>query len=342
MFKNIFYATVIIILIFIGAGLFLPGTVHVERSVDINRPASTIFTLVNGFETFSSWSPWAARDPSATYQLSGPLNGVGARLDWQGDPRLSGTGFQEIIASTPWSGVRCRLNFDQQGEAVTEFSITAKEKGAALTWEFDADLTAGQNLAGSLIARYFGLLFDRWIGSDFEIGLGRLKALAESLPNVDFSDLDIEILDVPPVDILYIQSGTSQDAADIAEMLASSYRELTDFINQNDMTIAAQPMAVTHAGNRNGYAFDAAIPVVMKTVELTGRVQSGTTPGGRAVRVVHRGPYEQMIPTYEKISAYMGAHGLREGPVSWEQYISDPGQTRSEDLVTHIYFLIGP
>jgi effector-binding domain-containing protein len=36
----------------------------------------------------------------------------------------------------------------------------------------------------------------------------------------------------------------------------------------------------------------------------------------------------------------MAAHGLREGPVSWEYYISDPLQTSGDDLITHIYFQI--
>jgi hypothetical protein len=36
----------------------------------------------------------------------------------------------------------------------------------------------------------------------------------------------------------------------------------------------------------------------------------------------------------------MAAHGVPEGPVSWEQYISDPGETADADLVTHIYSLL--
>ena len=342
MFKNIFYSIVIIIVIFIITGFFLARNVHVERSIEIDRPASTVFTLVNGYATFNTWSPWAARDPSATFTISGPVTGVGAHIEWSGDPRLSGKGFQEIIESKPWSLVRSRLSFDQQGKAITTFTITERNGGATLTWGFDADLTAGQNLIGSLIARYFGLLFDRWIGADYELGLARLKTFAETLPDIDFSDIDIEILDVKPVDILYIQSGSSQYPADIADVLASAYREITAFMNENDIAIAAQPMTITHAGGKSGYAFDAAIPVVMRDVELTGNVRAGTTPAGQAVRVTHRGPYDQMIPTYEKLSAYMSAHGLRQGAVSWEQYISDPGQTASADLITHIYFLIDP
>jgi len=162
------------------------------------------------------------------------------------------------------------------------------------------------------------------------------------LPNVDFSDLEAEILEVEPVDILYITSNGNQDPLDIAEVLANDYREIMAFMNENGIEIAAQPMTITHSGGSNGYAFDAAVPVVMKEVTLSGNVRAGTTPAGRAIRVIYRGPYDQMMTTYEKLSAYMGAHGLREGPVSWEQYISDPGQTESTDLITHIYVLIEP
>jgi effector-binding domain-containing protein len=37
----------------------------------------------------------------------------------------------------------------------------------------------------------------------------------------------------------------------------------------------------------------------------------------------------------------MAAHGLQEGTLSWEHYISDPGETPEQDLVTHIYFQLG-
>jgi len=342
MIKKIFYSIVIIVIIFIVVGFLLPKDVHVERSIVIQRPASTVFALVNGYQTFNSWSPWAARDPSAVYSVSGPESGVGARLDWEGDPRLTGKGSQEIIESVPYNLVRVRLNFDQQGMAIAYYDITETESGTSVTWGFDTDVTEGQNLFGALMARYFGLLFDRWIGTDYEMGLANLKTLAESLPDVDFSDLDVEILNVEASDILFIESGSTQDPTDIADTLAAAYQEILTFMFDNGIEMAAQPMTITRAWDESGYSFDAAIPVVMQEVELTGKVQAGTSPSGKVVRVIHRGPYDQMRPTYEKLSAYMTANGLREGPVSWEQYISDPGDTDEENLVTHIYFLIEP
>ena len=47
-----------------------------------------------------------------------------------------------------------------------------------------------------------------------------------------------------------------------------------------------------------------------------------------------------MTPSYEKLAAYMAAHGLMEGSVSWEYYVSDPLHTASDDLISHIYFQI--
>ena len=342
MIKNIFYSIVITIVLLLLVSFFLPRTVHVERTATIARPASTVFALVNGYATIKTWSPWASRDPSAVYTISGPVTGVGARMEWDGDPRLSGTGWQEITASVPHTLVQTELHLDQQGVATTYFSIEDQGGSSSVTWGFDTNLTEGQSFAGGVVAQYFGLLFDRWIGSDYETGLANLKTLAESLPNVDFSGLEVEVLDVAPMDILYIQSDSSQDPADLASTLASAYQEITAFMTGNQLEMSAQPMTITRAWSENGYAFDAAIPVAMRDVILTGNIQAGKSPSGRAVRVIHRGPYDHMMPTYEKLSAYMAVHGLREGPVSWEHYISDPGNTPRDDLITHIYFQIEP
>jgi hypothetical protein len=36
----------------------------------------------------------------------------------------------------------------------------------------------------------------------------------------------------------------------------------------------------------------------------------------------------------------MSAHGLSQGTVSWEHYISDPQTTAQQDMVTHIYIML--
>jgi effector-binding domain-containing protein len=162
------------------------------------------------------------------------------------------------------------------------------------------------------------------------------------MPNVDFSDLSVEILDAEPIDVFYIKSVSSQDPDNIASALGLAFKEIMTFMFDNEIEMVGQPMTITRSWDENGYAFDAAIPIPETDIEPVGNIIRGHSPSGRAVRVIHRGSYDKMRPAYEKLAAYMSANGLREGPVSWEHYLSDPGEVSEENLITNIYFLLEP
>ena len=247
MFIKILYGIVIAILLFSISGFLLPRDVHVERSVLIERPVEAVFDLVNGFESFESWSPWADDDPDTVYAYSGPEAGVGARMSWSGDPRQVGKGWQEITEVQPGSLVRIHLNFEQQGEADTYFMTERTQGGTLLTWGFDADLAEGQGLFGGILARYFGLFFDQWIGADYEKGLARLKAYAESLPREQGWAAQIEVLDLEPADILYVRTDPGIDSDDMAASLAEAYREITAVMQAQQIERVAQPIAISRA-----------------------------------------------------------------------------------------------
>ncbi|MBT8059689.1 MAG: SRPBCC family protein [Gammaproteobacteria bacterium] len=340
MFRKIAYFTLALFAVFVIVGFLLPREVHVERRITIDRPPSTVFTLVNGFERFESWSPWAPLDPEAVYTYSGPASGVGAKLAWSGDPRLVGSGWQEIIESQPYTLVRMQLDFEQQGRAQSYFQLVGVGRGTELIWGFDTDLVEGQGVFGGLLARYFGLFFDRWIGSDYERGLASLKRLAESLPATDFGDLAVEVVDVPAGNMLYVAGNALDAAPDMASRLATAYAEIREAMADGDLSQAGPPMAITQRLANGRIELLAAIPVEGPVQGLEGEVRAGRAPSGKAVRFVHRGPYEQMAPGYEKLAAYLAAHGLEEGDVSWEQYVSDPSDTPADEMVTHIYALI--
>jgi effector-binding domain-containing protein len=261
-------------------------------------------------------------------------------MSWVGDPQLVGSGWQQIVASKPYEKIDIKLDFDAQGIANTGYTLLAQGDETTITWFFDSDLTEGVNLLDSFLARYFGLLFDRWVGGDYEQGLANLKAYAESLPLSDFSQLEIERVNVAAQEILFVTTSSSQDPADIALAMSGAYAEISAFMNQNGITMRGQPMAITRAWEEGGYRFDAAIPVDFVPLDLTGNIESGLSPEGPAVRAVHHGAYDQMMPTYAKLAAYISAHGLRQGQVSWEHYVTDPGSTAQTDAITHVYIML--
>ena len=122
--------------------------------------------------------------------------------------------------------------------------------------------------------------------------------------------------------------------------MAAAYAEISRLMNETGVNMVGQPMAITRAREGGAFQFDAAIPVDRVPMQLSGNVMAGQSPSGPAVRALHQGAYDQMMPTYEKLVAYMSAHGLSQGKISWEHYVTDPGNTAIEDLITHVYIML--
>lgn len=339
MFKKFIYIVVITVLFFTAASFFLPRYVHVERHIEIARPAATVYTVLNSYRSFLAWSPWAERDPGARYELSGPDAGPGARLSWSGDPRLVGSGWQEIVQSEPYSLIRMALAFDQQGRSETYFRIEESTGGVRLTWGFETDLLDGQGILGGILARYFGLFFDHWIGRDYEAGLQRLKRFVEDMPAADFSGLDVQRVLAAPMDVLSfpIPPGSGLDG------LSTAFREISAFMATHGILRQGLPMTISRPLAEGRWGSEAAIPIELPAnpPPPEGAIRYDRSPAGEAVRAIHVGPSGELADTYDGLSAWLSAHGLSEGAVSWERYVSDPRATDAGQQVTEVYVLLG-
>ncbi len=158
---------------FIVVGLFLPREVYVARDTVIKAPPEAVFAYLNSPKKFNEWSPWAKRDPKTEYLFTGPDKGVGAKMAWKSNNKEVGTGTQEIVASMPGKKVRVKLDFGDMGNGYAAYTLTPEQGGTKIVWDFETDL------GGNIIAKYFGLMFDKWIGTDYEAGLASLKTLVE-------------------------------------------------------------------------------------------------------------------------------------------------------------------
>jgi Polyketide cyclase / dehydrase and lipid transport len=170
--KRVIIGLVTLIVLVVVIGFLLPRQVHVERSIVINAPQAQLFERMNGFKHFNAFSPWAVRDPNIQYTYEGPETGVGARMSWvSNDPKL-GSGTNEIVESKSPDLIRTKLDF---GGQLAEATFRFEPAGGAtrVTWGFDGDL--GNNP----VMRFVGLMFDKWIGSDYEKGLARMKEVME-------------------------------------------------------------------------------------------------------------------------------------------------------------------
>lgn len=172
--KGLFLLLLGVVALFFVVALLLPRTAHLERSISTDASPATVYGLVNGFQRFNEWSPWAKLDPSTRYTYSGPQTGVGARMEWASANADVGNGSQEIIAVEPDRSVTNRLDFGTGNPSIAVIRLDPEGAGTRITWSLDSDFS------DSLLGRYFGLMLERMVGPDYERGLVQLKALAES------------------------------------------------------------------------------------------------------------------------------------------------------------------
>ena len=274
-------------------------------SQEIDAPPATVFALVNDFKRVVLWSPSLEADPDAQVEFSGPNNGVGASMHWNG--LALGSGSQQITVSRPYEYIETVINPDEPGSARAWFDFRDAGAATVVNWTFETDY--GYNLVG----RYAALLLQRVIRSDYERGLRNLADLAESLPRTDFSDLEIDWLEVAAQDIAYRPTSSPPDPEAMAAALGRAYFQVLSFIGAHELSAAGAPLSISRSFDGNEMRFDAAIPVrgvTGETARVSDKVRLGKSYAGRALRVTHQGPYRDLVQTHRKITAYLAAHGV--------------------------------
>jgi carbon monoxide dehydrogenase subunit G len=170
--KWIIWLVVVVIVVFIGGGYVLPGETVVQRQIVIAAPPEKVFVIVGNMKRFNEWSPWADIDPNIQYKFEGPETGVGQKMSWTSNNPDVGNGSQTITSFEENKRTTVDLDFGDMGKAVASMELAPVSGGTGVTWGFKTELKG-------VMERWFGLMFDRWIGADYEKGLAKLKALAE-------------------------------------------------------------------------------------------------------------------------------------------------------------------
>ncbi len=161
---------------FVLAGILLPGTVDVTRTVEVDAPPEAVFLLLNDLEAWSEWTPWGEVES----RLEGPAWGIGARRVWD-DPEL-GSGSLTLVESRPPPAVPdlalpgITYLVDVEGGAIRfEGSITVEPlaEGSLVTWSERAELGWNPLLGWTALG------MERSQGRQLQDGLDRLKARLE-------------------------------------------------------------------------------------------------------------------------------------------------------------------
>jgi Polyketide cyclase / dehydrase and lipid transport len=161
-------AMVIIVAIVI---VMQPEEAHIEKSIVINAPATSIFPEVSNYKNFNVWSPWTKMDPVVNQPFEGAKATVSSKIAWEASK--TGIRSQRIEEIEENKRVKCAMTFNgYDGKFYSEFKLTPEEDGTRVTWTYD-----GQNvgLKGKAIWVFAGSV----LSSQYQQGLIDLKHLVE-------------------------------------------------------------------------------------------------------------------------------------------------------------------
>jgi hypothetical protein len=156
------------------------STYTVERSTLVDADVARVYDHVVDFHQWPTWSPWEDLDPALQRTYSGPDAGVGSVYEWSGN-RKAGQGRMAITSAerTDEHGtVAADLLFLKpfRSESTMSFVLHREGSGTRVTWTLVGPRTLATKVMGVFTS------MDKFVGKDFEKGLGRLKAVCEAPP----------------------------------------------------------------------------------------------------------------------------------------------------------------
>lgn len=150
---------------------------------------------------------------------------------------------------------------------------------------------------------------------------------------------DITVVDVEPELVAGIKKTGHYKL--IAELLPKIY----EYAASKGAQFTGPPVFVCHEvtadkameADKNGTAnVEVAAPIADKIPE-TDEITCYTLPGGKMAKTIHKGPYEECGPTYEKLFTWLEQNKKKIIGPTREMYLNDPREVAKEEILTEIY-----
>ena len=148
---------------------------------------------------------------------------------------------------------------------------------------------------------------------------------------------DVEIVDLPKITLACVRKTSPTDPAQIGKAMGEGYGEVWRTLSAAGVAPTGMPIAAHHSYSENEMVFDCALPISPADAEkMPSTVNVTELLNGKALKLVHKGPYAGLGKSYEKLQAYYEEHALSMRVPCYEFYMNDPGETAEEDLLTEI------
>ena len=135
--------------------------------------------------------------------------------------------------------------------------------------------------------------------------------------------LSISRKDVAPQHILYIRRRIAP--SEMQQALGECFGKLYTHGAKLGLPIAGKPMCRYVSTGQGLWTIEPAMPLTAPA-RGEGEIQADVLPGGPVAFGIHGGLYDQLPDTNAAIERWIEANGYKSTGVTWEQYVTDPGE----------------
>lgn len=372
-FLELLTSAVIVAILFVVVGVFLPDQRTVQHSVETSHPLRQAFDTLNSFKRFEEWNPLRQHDPRVAYTLSGATEGVGAQLDYASALPEIGKGSWHITESELDDRIRHTVYNDAYGQN-KNYLMQFRQKGKIVEIDWTYTVEYGWSLPG----RYAGLYVDRTIGDDMKRGLANISNLLASMPNFDYRNLEVQDILTPPMNVLYVTTTADRNITAVENAMDLALKDIRAAIAANQLVEVEKPRLITTNFGSEKYEFDVAIPVALRgsrvseeeeaadsaeetgtavvdaatnEVDLTApepleglklpdNVHLGQSYGGRVLMAPYRGHPAALPLIRDQLRSYAASHGETLHERAFEEYLTEIEETAAEDAQFRVYWPI--
>ncbi|MEN3929546.1 GyrI-like domain-containing protein [Microvirga sp. W0021] len=150
---------------------------------------------------------------------------------------------------------------------------------------------------------------------------------------------DVQEVEIPAKPVAIISGDSTWD--DSIVNLAEAFKKLDAALAKAGKKSAGRPVAVFTKSTEDGFSYDALIPLAeapaADATALADNIRYGTSPIGKAIRFIHKDPYELISMTYEGIALYMENKNLVGKDELIEEYVTDITDQADKKTIVNIY-----
>jgi effector-binding domain-containing protein len=324
--KKIMIALVVLVAIWSILTIVMPAHRLVQRSLFIKAPSSVVFSQINNLHNWKKWSYWDTKDSSMISTYEGPEQGVGAKHIWKS--KEMGNGSLLITESEPNSLVATALEFEDMGVSMGGWKLKDSAGGTWVTTYMDIDL--------DWKTRIMGVMFDSWLGPDFEKSLEGLRKLSENAPTETSAGYKIEETTTPAQTIASTRMISSEKT--VTPDIGESFKKITDHMQASKLNFAGPVFTFFHSFSPEKIDMECAVPV-NKMAKSSNDVTVKEMPASKAAVVDFYGWYANSHRAHAALNQWIKDHNKTMNGAPYEVYITDPMVEKdTTKWLTKIYY----